>query len=51
MEKELEKIKYKLLDDFIRELRNRNAGTHEEVFSYSDIYKIIIHLHYTQDHF
>jgi hypothetical protein len=46
MNEELEKIKNKLLDDFIKVLKERDAGKFEEVFSYDDIYKIITRLHY-----
>ena len=46
MNEELEKIKNKLLEDFIKVLKERDAGKFDEVFSYDDIYKIITSLHY-----
>lgn len=48
MNEELAKIKNKLLDDFIKVLKERDAGRFDEVFSYDDIYKIITSLHYKQ---
>jgi len=48
MNEELEKIKNKLLEDFIKVLKERDAGRFAEVFSYDDIYKIITSLHYKQ---
>lgn len=46
LSEELERIKDKLLDDFISGMKARDADKFEEVFSYDDIYKIITNLHY-----
>lgn len=48
MNEELDKIKNKLLHDFIKVLKERDPGKFDEVFSYDDIYKIITSLHYKQ---
>ena len=45
---ELEKIKDKLLDNFIALMKYKDAGKFDKVFSYDDVYKIIKSLHYKQ---
>ena len=47
MEEELEKIKNKILDDFIVVLKNNGGNSRfDKVFSYEEIYKVISSLHY-----
>ncbi len=41
MEEELEKIKNKILDDFIVMLKNKESNSKfDKVFSYDEIYKV-----------
>jgi len=49
MEEELEKIKHKILEDFIVVLRSNGATSRfDKVFSYEEIYKVISSLHYNK---